>query len=198
MFKNVLSVKVLLLLFLSINSCLADEILTEINRRLTKAPITQGQFQQEKRLKFLTKPLISKGSFFYHQQYGVIWQTDTPVKSMVVMNESSLLSGAEQQAIPPVFGRIFKMLLGGEITQLSEQFTVTGQHHEASWALQLIPNDELLKKAIQSIKINGDSEVREWELQETGGNISLIRFSEISHPDRLSSQQQSDFDKLSP
>lgn len=196
--KNALPVKLLLLFLLSINQCLADGILIDINRRLVKASITQGQFQQEKRLKFLTRPLISKGHFIYHQQHGVIWQTETPLKSTVVMNNSVVLSGAEKQAIPPAFGHVFNMLLGGEVTQLSRQFIVTGQEQKASWTLQLIPNDELLKKAIQSIKIAGDSEVREWELQEVGGNISLIRFSQISHPDRLSSQQQSDFEKLGP
>lgn len=191
-------IKLLLLLLLLINQCLADDLLAGINRQLTKAPITQGKFRQEKRLTFLAKPLLSEGSFTYHQQLGIIWQTQTPLQSTLIMNDSAMLAGTEKQAIPPAFGHVFKALLGGEINQLVQNFTVTGKQQQKTWRLQLTPKDDMLKKAINTIAITGDSEVRDWELQETSGNRTLIHFSGISHPGRLGSEQQAGFEKISP
>jgi len=68
-------IKALLLYCLAFSQGVADEaVLTEIAARLAKTPITQGDFHQQKHLKVLHKPLISTGTFTYHQSKGVIWK----------------------------------------------------------------------------------------------------------------------------
>jgi len=49
----------MLLFMLSSDHGYAGDLLTQITARMTKSEITQGDFQQEKRLKILRKPLIS-------------------------------------------------------------------------------------------------------------------------------------------
>ena len=49
--------KALLLFLLSLGQSYADDVLAQITTRLAKTEITQGNFQQEKRLKILRKPL---------------------------------------------------------------------------------------------------------------------------------------------
>ncbi len=193
-----LPIRSLLLFLLSINCCNADDVLIAINKQLTKAPITQGKFQQEKRLKFLTKPLMSDGLFTYQQGKGVIWKTQTPVQTTMLITDSAMLTGEGKQAMPPAFGDIFKALLGGELQRLQQNFDITGTNQKSSWTLQLTPKDDMLKKVISHINITGDLEVRDWELQETGGNLTRIHFTDIAHPNRLSSTQQTDFEILSP
>lgn len=190
--------RVLLLILLLLNNCIADDVIARITTHLSQKTITQGSFQQEKRLKFLNKPLLSTGSFTYDQSKGVIWKTITPIPSLLLVNDEHLLIGQSEQAVPPAFGRVFKALLGGELHHLSEGFDITGKEQKNSWQLILTPKDELLKKIMRSIMLTGDSELRLLELQEANGNLTLIRFSEISHPDRLSNEQQADFERLSP
>lgn len=190
--------KVFLLLLLTIDCSYANDVLTEITSRLTKNPFTQGKFQQEKQLKFLHKPLLSTGIFTYDRSKGVIWKTATPVPSILLMNETLLLNQQGKQALPPEFGRVFKALLGGDLKYLSGDFIISGQAQKTAWQLQLIPKDELLKKIIKTILLTGDTELNLMELQETNGNLSRIQFSNITHPDHLTSEQQADFERLSP
>ncbi len=190
--------KALLLFVLSLDQGYADEVLAKITARLVKTPLAEGRFQQEKRLKILRKPLISTGTFTYHQSKGVIWKTLTPMPSLLLVNEAHLVTGQGEQAVPPAFGNVFKALLGGELNRLTESFDITGKEQKSSWQLQLTPKDELLKKVISTILLTGDTELRQLELQEVNGNLTRIGFTQITHPDHLSSEQQSDFERLSP
>jgi len=190
--------KALLLLLLSSNLSYGNDVLTQSNARLVRTTVTQGMFQQEKHLKFLRKPLISTGTFTYDQNKGVIWKTITPIPSILLVNDAHLLTGEGEQALPPAFGRVFKALLGGEINRLSEGFAITGKDQKSSWQLLLTPKDELLKKVISTVVLTGDSELRRLELYEVNGNLTRIQFSEITHPDRLSNEQQAEFERLSP
>jgi len=190
--------KALLLLLLSSNLSYGNDVLTQSNARLVRTTVTQGMFQQEKHLKFLRKPLISTGTFTYDQNKGVIWKTITPIPSILLVNDAHLLTGEGEQALPPAFGRVFKALLGGEINRLSEGFAITGKDQKSSWQLLLTPKDELLKKVISIVVLTGDSDLRRLELYEVNGNLTRIQFSEITHPDRLSNEQQAEFERLSP
>jgi len=198
MLQPIILIRIVFLFLLSVNYCHADSTVTKIRTLLVLTPITQGLFQQEKYLKFLRKPLISTGTFTYDQNKGVIWKTITPIPSTLLVNDAHLLIGEGEQALPPAFGRVFKALLGGELNRLSEGFEIIGKEQKTSWQLQLTPKDELLKKAIKSITLSGDSELRQLELNELNSNLTLIKFSEITHPDRLSNEQQAEFERLSP
>jgi outer membrane lipoprotein-sorting protein len=191
-------VKTLMLFLLLFNTCAAGDLLEQINNRLAKSTIIQGDFHQEKRLKILRKPLISEGVFTYHQSKGVIWKTLSPVTSLLLVNNAHLLTAQGEQAVPPTFGRVFQAMLGGDLHQLHADFLITGINEEASWRLELQPKDKLVKKIINMIELSGDSELRTLEIQEFNGNISIIKFSHINHPAQLTTEQQSDFARLSP
>lgn len=189
----------LLLFILSFNQSLAGaDLLAEITSRLVETPITNGDFQQEKQLKILRKPLISTGVFTYHQNKGVIWKTLTPVPSLLLVDESRLLTAQGEQAVPAAFGKVFKAMLGGDLNRLTDGFSITGSDQKPSWQLQLKPKDELLKKIINTILLTGDNELRLLEIQEAGGNITRIKFNQLTHPEQLTREQESDFERLSP
>ncbi len=190
--------KSLLLFFLLSGQSYADDVLTQIAARLAKTPVTQGGFHQKKQLKVLHKPLISTGTFTYDQSKGVIWKTLTPVASILLVNESKLLTGQGEQAVPAAFGKVFKAILGGDLTTLTDGFSVTGTDQKTSWQLELTPKDEMLKKIISTMVLSGDTELRDLEIRETGGNITRISFDHITHPAQLTDEQQADLERLSP
>ena len=64
--------------------------------------------------------------------------------------------------------------------------------------LQLKPKDEFLQKIINTITLSGDIELRTLELQEVTGNYTRIDFTQITHPTQLSTEQETDFERLSP
>ena len=191
-------IKIALLFLLPFNHSYAADVLAEITARLVKTSITQGEFQQEKRLKILRKPLQSTGSFTYHQSKGVIWKTLTPIPSLLLVNESHVLMGQGEQAVPPAFGKVFKAMLGGDLSPLSEGFVITGENKKPTWQLRLTPKDELLKKLISAMVLSGDNDLRLVEIRETGGNLTRIIFAQITHPTQLTAEQEADFERLSP
>ncbi len=189
--------KVMLLFFLSLSHGFADDALNQINSRLTRSLITQGEFEQQKHLKVLHKPLVSKGNFTYHQSKGVIWQTLSPVTSMLLVNESHLINAQGEQLIPTTFGSVFQAMLGGDLSKLQDSFIITAKQGD-SWQLQLQPKEAMLQKIIQSITLSGDNEIRALVIQETNGNSSQISFSHIAHPTQLRSEQVANFERLLP
>ncbi|MFU8789765.1 MAG: outer membrane lipoprotein carrier protein LolA [Methylobacter sp.] len=191
-------IKALLLFFLLSAPSYADAVLAQIAARLVKTDITQGDFHQQKQLKVLRKPLLSTGTFTYHQSKGVIWKTQTPVVSLLLVSESKLLTGQGEQALPAAFGKVFKAMLGGDLAALSEGFALTPSDQKTAWQLVLTPKDEMLKGLIGSMILSGDTELRRLEIRETGGNITLISFDNITHPAQLTAEQQADFERLSP
>ncbi|MGZ4995885.1 MAG: LolA family protein [Methylobacter sp.] len=190
--------KTLLVFFLLLGQSYAGDVLSQITARLAKSPITQGDFHQQKHLKVLHKPLISTGTFTYDQNKGVIWKTLTPVASLLLVNESRLLTGQGEQAVPAAFGKVFKAMLGGDFATLADGFAVTGSDQKISWQLELTPKDEMLKKIIGTILLSGDTELRKLEIREANGNITDIAFDNITHPATLTDEQQADFERLSP
>jgi outer membrane lipoprotein-sorting protein len=191
-------IKILLLFLLSFDYSYADDVLAEITSHLAKTEITQGDFQQEKHVKILRKPLVSTGTFTYHQSKGVIWKTQTPIVSLLLLNDTRLLTGQGELAVPAAFGKVFAAMLGGDLKQLSDGFSVTGSKIKSDWQLELKPKDELLKKMIRSIVLSGDTELRSLEIHETGGNSTHIQFTQITHPAQLTSTQEADFEHISP
>jgi outer membrane lipoprotein-sorting protein len=190
---------VLLLYCLAIGLSVADDaLLTRITAQLVKTPITRGDFKQQKNLKVLRKPLISTGSFTYHQSKGVIWKTESPVVSLLLVNESKLLTDQGEQVVPMAFGKVFKAMLGGDLSVLADGFTMTGAEQKSAWQLELKPKDELLQKVIDKMVLSGDTELRDLEIVEAGGNITHIGFLNIAHPAQLTAEQEADFERISP
>jgi outer membrane lipoprotein-sorting protein len=194
----VIFLNTLLLFFLLPGQSYADDLLVQVTMRLVKTPITQGEFHQQKHLKVLHKPLVSTGIFTYDQNKGVIWKTLTPVVSLLLVNESKLLTGQGEQAVPAAFGKVFKAMLGGDLAALTDGFSVAGTDQKTSWQLELTPKDEMLKKVISTMLLSGDTELRNLEIREAGGNITSISFDNITHPAQLTDEQQADFERLSP
>lgn len=191
-------IPILFVIIVSIRSSYADEVFNKITERITKTKITEGTFQQEKRLRFLKKPLISGGKFIYEQYKGVLWKTEKPIESAVLIRESQLITAQGGQALPLAFGGVFKSLLGGDVARLNADFEVNGTEQKGAWGIRLIPKDEMMKKVIGEIRLRGDTEIRQWELQETGGNLTRIDFTRISHPNALTEEQQAEFERFLP
>ncbi|MGR9086646.1 MAG: outer membrane lipoprotein carrier protein LolA [Gammaproteobacteria bacterium] len=188
---------VFVLLLLPFPNAQAADLLGEIDARLERAEITQGSFRQEKKIRVLKKPLISTGVFTYHRRKGAIWKTLTPVPSVVLVNERRVITRQGEQALPEAFGRVFTAMLGGDLSLLAEGFETSGSHQHATWRLQLIPKEDMLKKLSAGIELTGDKALRLLDITEANGNFTRLSFERISHPAELTPEQETEFDRLS-
>jgi outer membrane lipoprotein-sorting protein len=185
------------ILMIPLRTGLAADPLADIGARLVKTEITEGRFRQEKNLKVLKKPLISTGTFIYHRSRGVIWQTLTPVPSVLLVNQTRLMTAQGEQALPPAFGRVFTAMFGGDVQAMKEGFDISGTNDKTAWKLQLKPKDALLQKIIVDMQLTGGKELQRIDIKEANGNFTRITFDQITHPETLTPAQEADFERLS-
>lgn len=185
------------LLLIPLRTGQAADPLAGIGTRIVKTEITEGRFRQEKNLKVLKKPLISTGAFIYHRSRGVIWQTLTPVSSVLLVNQTRLLTAHDEQALPPAFGRVFTAMFGGDVQAMKEGFDISGTNDKTAWKLQLKPKDALLQKIIVDMQLTGGKELQRIDIKEANGNFTRITFDRITHPETLTPAQEADFERLS-
>lgn len=83
--------RALLLLGLLCLSSLAQAFdLQQLSDQLAKPAVVQGSFIQEKHLRALPQPLLSKGRFVLARDFGLLWLLETPLKQDYRINASGI------------------------------------------------------------------------------------------------------------
>ena len=62
----------------------------DINRETAGIESVQAEFIQHKHLKILTKPLVSKGKFYFQKPDSVRWEYYSPVRSVLLMHRGNV------------------------------------------------------------------------------------------------------------
>jgi len=185
----------------------AADDLSLIQQRVAQVEVLRGGFEQEKRIAGFKNPLRSQGSFLVARGKGVVWTTLKPFPSEVVITGDRILSrqrdgssrvevdGREQPALRSVNAMMFA-LVSGDVAALSSRFNTQVQAKAGNgWTLSLTPKSAALAKAFTRIVLNGDSYVREVEIEEANGDRTHLRFVELSQtPARLSADEARRFD----
>ena len=194
-------VKTLSVLALLTMSALANAFdLQQLSEQLAKPDVIHGQFIQEKHLRALPQPLISKGSFVLAKNHGLLWLLKTPLQQdyritakgiarrddngwQMLPNKSA---GADQN-------RLFLAVLQGDSSGLQRDFELALSGDAQQWKLSLTPRSLLLKQVFKQINIDGGALVQTIELLETQGDSTVLRMQDSSAAQPLSDTEQHDF-----
>ncbi len=194
-------VKSLSVLALLTMSALANAFdLQQLSEQLAKPDVIHGQFIQEKHLRALPQPLISKGSFVLAKNHGLLWLLKTPLQQdyritakgiarrddngwQMLPNKSA---GADQN-------RLFLAVLQGDSSGLQRDFELALSGDAQQWKLSLTPRSLLLKQVFKQINIDGGALVQTIELLETQGDSTVLRMQDSSAAQPLSDTEQHDF-----
>ena len=194
-------VKGLSVLALLVMSSLANAFdLQQLSEQLAKPDVIHGQFIQEKHLRALPQPLISKGSFVLAKNHGLLWLLKTPLQQdyritakgiarrdgngwQLLPNKSA---GAEQN-------RLFLAVLQGDSSGLQRDFELALSGDAQKWQLTLTPRSVLLKQVFNQINISGGTLVNTIELLETQGDSTVLRMQDSTAGQPLSDAEQHDF-----
>ena len=194
-------VKGLSVLALLAMSSLANAFdLQQLSEQLAKPDVIHGQFIQEKHLRALPQPLISKGSFVLAKNHGLLWLLKTPLQQdyritakgiarrdgngwQLLPNKSA---GAEQN-------RLFLAVLQGDSSGLQRDFELALSGDAQQWQLTLTPRSVLLKQVFNQINISGGTLVNTIELLETQGDSTVLRMQDSTAGQPLSDAEQHDF-----
>jgi len=178
--------------------------LQQLSDQLAKPAVVQGRFVQEKHLRALPQPLLSKGRFVLAKELGLLWLLETPLKQDYRISATGIArreteggtstwkpvqgknAGAEQN-------RLFLAVLQGDSSGLQRDFDLQLTGNANAWQLQLTPRSLLLQQVFKQININGGELVQQIELLETQGDSTVLKMTDSSAAATLTDAQRNDF-----
>lgn len=177
-------------LLLSLLFCGAAQAFTlqDLQQQLSAHQTVQGDVQQRRFLRSLEQPLISEGTFVMQAQKGLLWETRSPIASVIRITPDGMTqkdsagnwqplqqqgAGSQSQI------RLFMDLLAGNTRALSGQFGLSLQGDAQHWTLTLDPTSSILKQIFQRIVITGGQTINQVTLSETQGDKTDILFSNL-------------------
>ncbi|MBC8998333.1 outer membrane lipoprotein carrier protein LolA [Pseudomonas sp. N40(2020)] len=174
--------------------------LQQLSQQLARPDVIHGQFIQEKHLRALPQPLISKGSFVLAKNHGLLWLLKTPLQQDYRISAKGIArrdgngwqllpnksAGAEQN-------RLFLAVLQGDSSGLQRDFELALSGDAQKWKLTLTPRSMLLKQVFNQINIDGGELVQTIELLETQGDSTVLRMQDSTAGQPLSDAEQHDF-----
>lgn len=141
----------------------------------------QGQFIQEKHLTVLTQPFVTKGTYHYQKNLGLVWHTQQPVESKINITTegvSELQADGHFKSLTTnsQFSELLLALFSGEQQSLLQQFSIEQQDN----ALTLTPKSAQIAEVILKITLLLDNNaIQKIVLLEPEGNYTNIFLSEI-------------------
>ncbi|ROL77287.1 outer membrane lipoprotein carrier protein LolA [Pseudomonas vranovensis] len=161
--------------------------LDDLSKQLGEPAVIKGPFIQEKHLRALPQPLVSKGQFVLARDHGLLWLLQTPLKQDYRLNAQGIArrdpsgwqmlpgksAGAEQN-------RLFFAVLQGDSSGLQRDFELSLQGDARHWQLRLTPRSLLLKQVFRQIDIEGGRYVERIQLLETQGDSTVLRMPSSS------------------
>lgn len=177
--------------------------LQQLSDQLAKPVVVRGQFVQEKHLRALPAPLISKGQFVLARDFGLLWLLQTPLKqdyrisaAGIARRDPSVPSGWQMlpgKSAGAEQNRLFLAVLQGDSSGLQRDFELQLKGEASAWQLTLIPRSLLLQQVFRQININGGELVQRIELLETQGDSTVLSMLDSASAPALNDAERHDF-----
>jgi len=167
----------------------ADAPVAEIQSMLAKPKVLCGDFDQNKQLTGLKRPMVSNGRFCVVADKGVLWRTLHPFPNTVRLTRDEIVQlqgdrvamrlDARQEPAVRMINSVLFALLSGDLNQIGKLFEVDGAIHEKSWRVTLKARDPALVRAISKVALEGSEHVKSITISESSGDRTSIVFSKI-------------------
>ena len=168
-----------------------DAALTRIQATVARPDTMCGDFDQQKSLVGLKRPVQSSGSFCVLKERGVLWNTLKPFTSTLRLSRAEIvesqgarvtsrLTASDEPTVAVISDLLFSVL-GGDFGRLRSSFTIEASIEaslEAStWRAKLTPRDAGMKRVIGTIELGGGEFVRQLIITEASGDRTIIAFT---------------------
>ncbi|NOU41367.1 MAG: outer membrane lipoprotein carrier protein LolA [Methylotenera sp.] len=162
------------------------DLLNKIGHKIEQHAVIRAEFTQTKQMQALKRPLITTGKLTYSRSYGVLWQILQPYNISYVLGEDKIIeidaNGLRKERsfrdVPGLaqVGRVFRAILGANVSALNTYFEVTAQGDTDKWKLALIPRQQQLLKSLSLIELSGGQFVETIIITEASGDTATLRF----------------------
>lgn len=148
-----------------INAIFAQTNLQKVSDALSKNKITRGEFSLERFSVKANRAMKSSGNFTIAPEHGIIWFTQSPIKTTQVVTKDFMLTensrgkrtkiqGGENK-IYSQMAALTSALFSGDLSAIEQnaqpEFSCQGEN----WRVELFPRDASIKSMLEKISIAG-------------------------------------------
>ncbi len=188
-----------------------QDLIEQLHQAYVDVNYFAADFVQEKQVKFLSKPLISKGKIKFHKNSGMVWEIIEPIWVKTKINDSGIfktnqfyqdkkVTDVQMKAV----AGILTELLSSQLNRIESQFTVAEvmiDDGQKNWKATLLADSLLVKKALNSLLIEGylpsadqQKGISQITIIDQANNQTQITFSNVElHKEKLSQDLLDDF-----
>lgn len=123
---------------------------------LSAVPIASGSFVQRKYFKVLKHPIKSQGELYFDVSIGLLWQTEQPIYSALLLKKSGLFTendNGDSQEIKgaSAISQVLLDIMSGDSEKLAKNFTINAS--TIDHCLSLTPKLTQLAKIIDNVQL---------------------------------------------
>lgn len=127
---------------------------------LSHVAIASGSFEQRKYFTVLKQPIRSQGELYFDVDKGLLWQTNKPVHSALILKNNSVftedgVNPAKELKGASSLSLMLLSIMSGDRAKITENFTIT--ESKAVECRILTPKLAQLAKVMQSIELCVDN-----------------------------------------
>jgi len=157
--------------------------LQALQHHFSQVQVLVLHFRQEKHLPELKQPLVSHGVLTIVPSLGVDWQVTQPFKSQWKVTRSGRVLKGPDNGAPQAVANLLIGLFSADTGKLKSAFRLFWSERPPGWWLGLKPRDPRLARAISDVAVSGGERVRQVEVDESGGDRTVITFTrQQAHP----------------
>ena len=167
------------------------ELLNRIRQKRAAAPQVQADFQEEKSVRMLNKPIISSGKVWFQSPNKFRREAKGNSPSTTVSDGQHLwiyypkFQSAEHYSLgkrSPLDAGIAAITASLNLENVENSYHMTGTREADGYLLHLTPRNPSMKRILQtfSIKLNNDLEVVRTEMLQPSGDRFVTTYSNES------------------
>ncbi|WP_077284407.1 outer membrane lipoprotein carrier protein LolA [Cognaticolwellia aestuarii] len=123
---------------------------------LSTMPIASGSFVQRKYFKVLKHPIKSQGELYFDVSIGLLWQTEQPIYSALLLKKSGLFTengtgDSQELKGASAISQVLLNIMSGDSEQLAKNFTINAS--TIDHCLSLTPKLTQLAKIIDNVQL---------------------------------------------
>jgi hypothetical protein len=193
-------IPVLLFFAIHVMPCegIADDSVSQSDVRniLTKNDFIKGEFEQERILKGINRPIHSTGKFAIWRNNGIYWETSKPLFQAASFLKDNVYYWSNENTYELVRDGVFRVnekisqimlaFFTANFEQIEKDFNIDLAITDKTWTIVLTPSNIYVSKAIERVVIGGMEHIENVVLDLATGDSTKIQLhvtAEGNEPD---------------
>ncbi len=170
----------------------------KVAKQLQKVPVVKAKFKQKRKVKALSRPLISKGRMILARKVGLYWATLKPFASTMIITKQGITfrdgsksrKKSKKNPLLKRIGQLFVSVISGDAGKLKKDFKLYFRGNQSKWTVGLIPTSKLIRKELKQIVMTGSKTVETVAILDRNDDRTTVFLKGIQTAKKLTDEER--------